>query len=137
MDTEDEWINRLPSWVVALVAVVFSAFMLWAFGGGYLQRRARNTNPRYTIGYVTGTSYAVGPSSHSVAFFTYAVGDSTYRSSSEGDLAAGCSRYLVKYAAGDPHNIEFYNLVCMPDSITSVPPQGWSAPPFAVPTSVE
>ncbi|WP_223653756.1 hypothetical protein [Hymenobacter psoromatis] len=98
-----------------------------------MSSHALNANPRYTIGYVTGTDYVVGPSSHSVAFFTYSVGDSTYHSSSDGDLAEGCTRCLVKFAAADPTNKEFFNKVCVPDSIARAPALGWTEPPFPVP----
>ena len=112
-------------------------FLLWLLFIGYTTRRAREAAPRYTIGYVTGTGYAVSSSSHSVAFFTYEVGGHTYRSSSPGDLAVGCTRCLVKYAATDPQNVELYNNVCVPDSIAGVPAAGWSRPPFPLPAGAE
>ncbi|RZJ57738.1 MAG: hypothetical protein EOO55_02695 [Hymenobacter sp.] len=137
MDTEDEWTTKVPNWLVAIVGVALSAFVLWSVGGGYQQSHARNSNPRYTIGKVTGTNYAVGPSSHSVTFFTYVVGARTYRTSTSGDLSAGCTRCLIKYAADDPQNVKFYNHVCVPDSIDQAPAQGWKTPPFPVAANVE
>jgi hypothetical protein len=38
--------------------------------------------------YVARTAYAVGPSSHSVVFYTYAVGATRYQQSSTGGLHA-------------------------------------------------
>lgn len=96
-------------------------FFVWLLSYDYVSSRARGAGARYTIGYVTGTDYVVGPNSPSVAFFTYAVGDSTYQQRSSGDLAPGCTRCLVKYAATDPTNFEFFNRVCVPDSIQHAP----------------
>lgn len=137
MDTNDEWVNKLPTWVVVVVGIALGGFVLWSINTRYQLVSALRANPRYTIGYVTGTSYASSSSSHSIAFFSYTVGDSTYRTSASGDLVAGCTRCLVKYAASDPQKIAFYNQVCVPDSITEVPKRGWQKPPFAVPSSVE
>jgi hypothetical protein len=130
MDTEDEWIEKVPDWVVAIAGVFFISLLLYIVVGGYMHGSARDRSPRYTIGYVTGTDYVVGPNSHSVAFFTYTVGNITYRQSSTGDVAAGCSRCLVKFAEADPTNFEFFNRVCVPDSITRAPAKGWEKPPF-------
>lgn len=135
-DELDELIEKLPNWVVVIVGVLFISLLVYIFVGGYLHGIARDKNPRYTIGYVTGTDYVVGPSSHSVAFFTYTVGDSTYHQSSSGDLTDGCTRCLIKYATADPTNFEFFNRVCVPDSIRQAPVQGWLQPPFKVPAKV-
>lgn len=132
----DDAINRLPAWLKNVLALVSGLFFIWLLSYDYFSSRARNAGARYTIGHVTGTSYVVGPNSHSVAFFTYTVGDSTYHQSSTGDLAANCTRCLVKYAAGDPTNFEFFNRVCIPDSITSAPAQGWGKPPFSTEAGV-
>jgi hypothetical protein len=126
----DEAINRLPSWLKNILALASALFFVWLLGYDYISSRARNAGARYTIGQVTGTSYVVGPSSHSVVFFTYTVGNITYRQSSTGDVAAGCSRCLVKFAEADPTNFEFFNRVCVPDSITRAPAKGWEKPPF-------
>lgn len=134
---DDETIAKLPAWLRNVLALAGGAFLLWLLFIGYTTRHAREAAPRYTIGHVTRTSYAVGPSSHSVVFFTYQAGGTTYRSSSPGELADGCTRCLVKYAANDPENAEFYNQVCVPDSITEVPATGWERPPVVVPAGVE
>ena len=132
-DAIDELAEKMPTWLVTILVVALTAFFLWVFIGGYLHADKRDANPRYTIGQVTRTGYVIGPSSHSVVFFTYSVGDSTYSESSRGDIEEGCTRYLVKYAATDPKNIEFFNHICIPDSIRQAPPQGWLKPPFPVP----
>ena len=132
MDIEKK-IDELPSQVKGTIIIAMIFLALWMFISSYKHSAARNVNSRYTIGYVTGTDYVVGPSSHSVAFFTYSVGDSTYRSSADGDLAEGCTRCLVKFAAADPINKEFFNKICVPDSIAKPPPLGWTKPPFPVP----
>ncbi len=125
--------KKLPNWVVALIGVVVGTFVVWSLGSGYLESRARNAHPRYTIGYVTRTAYAVGPSSHSVVFYTYLVGKTRYQQSSTGDLLAGCTRCLVKFAATDPQNVEFFNRICLPDSLTQAPALGWETPPVSTP----
>lgn len=127
----DEAITRLPPWLKNVLALVSALFFVWLLGYDYISSRARRAGARYTIGQVTGTSYVVGPSSHSVTFFTYTVGDSTYHQSATGDLAKGCTRCLVKFAETDPTNFEFFNRVCVPDSITRAPAQGWEKPPFS------
>jgi hypothetical protein len=132
MDTEDEWIKKTPTWVVVLVGIALTAFVAYSLVYRHELTTALQAHPRYTIGYVTGTGYAVSASSHSIAFFTYTVGDRTFRTSSSGDLPAGCTRCLVKFAADDPQKFEFYNRLCIPDSIASAPKQGWQQPPFAV-----
>lgn len=137
MSTEDEWISRLPNWAVALFGTATIAFFAWSVVGGYSDAHARNAHPRYTIGYVTRTAYAVGPSSHSVVFYTYAVGATRYHQSSTGDLPTGCTRCLVKFAADDPQNVEFFNRICIPDSSMQAPALGWEKPPFPVPANVE
>lgn len=131
-DESDEWIKKLPIWVMIPVYIFSISLFLYIVVGGYIHGSARDRNSRYTIGYVTGTDYVVGPNSHSVTFFTYTVGDSTYRQSSTGDVAKGCTRCLVKFAEADPTNFEFFNRVCVPDSITSAPAEGWEKPPFAL-----
>lgn len=133
MDIEEEIIARMPKWVAVILVTLFIVFAFWVVVGGYMHGQVRNTNPRYTIGYVTGTDYVIGPSSHSVAFFTYSVGDSTYRQSADGDLPAGCTRCLVRFAATDPTNAEFFNQTCLPDELPPPPPQGWTAPPVPLP----
>jgi hypothetical protein len=137
MSIEDEWISRLPRWVVVLFGTATVAFFAWSLVGGYGDSHARNAHPRYTIGYVTRTAYAVGPSSHSVVFYTYAVGTTRYEQSSTGDLPAVCTRCLVKFAADDPQNVEFFNRLCLPDSIKQAPALGWEEPPFLAPTDAE
>jgi hypothetical protein len=128
----DEAINKLPAWLKNVLALASALFFIWLLSYDYISSRARSREPRYTIGYVTGTSYVVGPSSHSVAFFTYTVGDATYHQSSTGDVAKGCTRCLVKFAAADPTNFEFFNRVCVPDSIAHAPAKGWEKPPFTL-----
>ena len=126
----DEVINRLPTWLKNALALASALFFVWLLSYDYISSRARRVGARYTIGYVTGTDYVVGPSSHSVVFFTYTVGDSTYHQSSTGDVAKGCTRCLVKFAEADPTNFEFFNRVCVPDSIASAPAKGWEKVPF-------
>jgi hypothetical protein len=128
----DEAITKLPTWLKNVLALVSALFFIWLLTYDYLSSRARSAGARYTIGQVTGTSYVVGPSSHSIAFFTYTVGDSTYHQSTTGDLANGCTRCLVRFAKADPTNFEFFNRVCVPDSITRPPAQGWEQPPFTL-----
>jgi hypothetical protein len=128
----EEVINRLPTWLKNALALASALFFVWLLGYDYISSRARRVGARYTIGQVTGTDYVIGPSSHSVAFFTYTVGDSTYHQSSTGDVAPGCTRCLVKFAEADPTNVEFFNRVCVPDSITRAPAGGWEKPPFAL-----
>jgi hypothetical protein len=127
----DEAITSLPTWLKNVLALASALFFVWLLGYDYNSSRARNAGARYTIGQVTGTSYVVGPNSHSVVFFTYTVGNVAYRQSSTGDVAAGCTRCLVKFAEADPTNFEFFNRVCVPDSITRAPAKGWKKPPFS------
>jgi len=136
MATEEEWINKLPSWSIKLLGIGWAVFIAWGITYEYNKSHGLNKAPRYTIGQVTRTDYVVGPSSHSVAFFTYTVGDSTYAKSSDGDIAEGCTRCLVKFAASDPTNFEFFNKICVPDSARQAPAAGWFYPPFPVPASV-
>jgi hypothetical protein len=133
MDTEEEWIKKTPTWVVVLVGIALATFVAYSVRYRHQLVTALQAHPRYTIGYVTGTGYAVSASSHSLAFFPYTVGSRTFRTSSSGDLVAGCTRCLVKYAADDPQKFEFYNRICIPDSIADAPAQGWRIPPFAAP----
>lgn len=137
MDTEEEWIRKTPTWVVVLVGIALATFVAYSLRYRYQLVTALQAHPRYTIGYVTGTGYAVSASSHSIAFFTYTVGGRTFHTSSSGDLPAGCTRCLVKYAADDPQKFLFYNYLCIPDSIIQAPMHGWQKPPFALPTDAE
>ena len=130
----DKLVEKMPNWLVAIFGVLFVLFTVWVFAGSYLDSHARSKDSRYTIGFVTKTSYVVGPSSHSVSFFTYNVKGHAYSTSSDGDLEAGCARCLLKYAATDPENIDFFNHICIPDSITRAPAEGWKEPPFPVPS---
>ena len=129
--------DKVPPWFVNIAKVVFPACLVWVIVTVYLDSRALNAAPRYTIGYVTETSYTVGPSSHSNARFTYTVKGRKYADSASGDVDEGCTRCLVKFAASDPENTEFFNHVCVPDSIEKAPPDGWTVPPFAVPDGVK
>jgi len=135
-DDFDKWVEKMPTWLVVVLGVMLAVLFIWGFTYSYTKSHARDSDPRYTIGYVTGTDYVIGPSSHSVAFFTYTVGDSTYHESSSGDVAEDCTRCLVKYAATDPHNLEFFNKICIPDEVHTAPAQGWTTPPFEVPDQV-
>jgi hypothetical protein len=137
MDTEDEWIKKTPTWVVVLVGIALTTFVACSLFYRHQLVTALQAHPRYTIGYVMGTGYAVSASSHSITFFTYKVGDRTFRTSSSGDLPAGCTRCLVKYAADDPQKFEFYSRLCIPDSIANAPAQWWQKPPFAVAADLE
>ena len=87
--------------------------------------------PRYTAGEVTRTSYVLGPSPHSVTFFSYQVGDSTYTGNDTGRSPDSQTRFLVKYSTKHPQYYKFYKRVpLLPTHVP--PPDGWAEPPYPV-----
>ena len=127
--TDDE-INKLPKWIGYIGTIGFVSLLVWILSGVYQHNTAMGQGARYTVAYVTKTGYVVGPNSHSEVSYTYTVGDSTYASSSSGDIEAGCGQYLVKFATNEPSQRQFYNHICVPAETPAPPPEGWAEPPF-------
>ena len=127
---------KLPNWANVTLAITMACLFLWGFAQSCAEARLLNAVPRYTIGYVTETSYTVGPSSHSNARFNYTVNGQKYSDSASGDIEEGCTQYLVKFAATDPKINTFYNHLCIPDSLVA-PSDGWKKLPFDVPDYVK
>lgn len=113
--------------VVILVPVFIHEFLLMN-----KEDEEVNTRPRYTVGKVTKTSYVISASPHSVTFFTYQAGDSTYTGNDTGSVPDGQNLFLVKYSTKHPQYYKFYKRVpLLPTHVP--PPEGWAEPPYPVP----
>ncbi|MBC8085594.1 MAG: hypothetical protein H7Z21_20545 [Hymenobacter sp.] len=136
MTPAERTIDRLKTLIVVVGMLGVAGIFIYFFQDQKREDAAFAASARYTVGEVTRTSYVIGPSSGSIAFFSYQVGDSTYASSYSGESLEVGQRFLVKFSGQQPGYRVFYNRVPIPPSITDVPLAGWPEPPFEVPAEL-
>ena len=136
MTPAERTVDRLKT-VAVIGGMLICAYL---FIDGFYNRHVKLTDiaahPRYTIGQVSRTSYAIGPSPQNIVFFEYRVGDSIYGGNNSGQLLSEGDRFLVKFSSAKPSYHESYNRVRIPSSIINAPPEGWAEPPFEVPAEL-
>ena len=99
------------------------------------KKKQLRTHPRYTIGTLIRTGYAISASPQQLSVLSYVVQDSAYQGAMSGEVPAGKVRFLIKFSAKDPAVYQEYKIP-IPDSIQAAPTGGWTEPPFPVPAQV-
>lgn len=132
----------LPDLVIQFIAknygfliLAFVGFMTWKASQ---QGEQRNENPRYTIGTIYGTRWAVKSGKYAQA--TYEVNGIKYKTDADADDLSGRQligrKFLVEFYELDPGINALYLDVEVPHDVSAPPREGWEIPPFSVPSRI-
>jgi hypothetical protein len=122
--------TQFPKYVTYLVIGICLA-------GGWYGLRAKqimHTRPRYTIGYLTGSTYR--PKSGRSYSYRYQVKGQEYEATDiqeTGMNTARGARFVVEYDSLDPAVSTGHFTATVPDSLPHSPPAGWKTSPVLLP----